>query len=135
MLQDDPAFTGSYFGYEPNADGKDLDSLAALPPEAMNADGRFIPYWFRNNERGGAIELKPLVLMDGLYYQGVKDAFAATKKAASMVTEPYDYEGEMIVEQTYPIIIDGEFMGVAGVDRSLTDLENGLDRLSEAEKE
>jgi methyl-accepting chemotaxis protein WspA len=48
-----------------------------------------------------------------------------------MITEPYEYEGKMILEQTYPIVIDGEFKGVAGVDRALTDLENDLTRLAD----
>jgi PAS domain S-box-containing protein len=40
-----------------------------------------------------------------------------------MVTEPYVYEGKLIVEQTFPIIIDGKFVGIAGVDRALSEIE------------
>lgn len=40
-----------------------------------------------------------------------------------MLTEPYIYEGKFIVEQTFPIVIDGEFKGIAGVDRALRDLQ------------
>lgn len=40
-----------------------------------------------------------------------------------IITEPYIYQGKYIVEQTYPIVIDGEFKGIAGVDRALSDLE------------
>jgi methyl-accepting chemotaxis protein WspA len=36
-----------------------------------------------------------------------------------MVTEPYDYAGLFMVEQTFPIVKDGKFLGIAGVDRSL----------------
>jgi methyl-accepting chemotaxis protein len=55
-----------------------------------------------------------------LYYQGCKERFLSPDPEKYMVTEPYFYEGKMIVEQTYPIDIDGKFMGVAGVDRALT---------------
>jgi hypothetical protein len=37
----------------------------------------------------------------------------------AQITEPYIYEGKMIIEHTYPIIIDGQFKGVARIDRSL----------------
>ena len=46
ILENYPEITAAYFGYEPNADQKDQESLDALPAEAMDPDGRFIPYWF-----------------------------------------------------------------------------------------
>jgi methyl-accepting chemotaxis protein len=134
VLADSPAYTGAYFGYEPDADGQDAAQLAGddIPREAMGGTGRFIPYWFVDSKNGGSIELTPLVDMEtSLYYDGVKDAFASTGKAAPMVTEPYVYEGKMIVEQTYPLVIDGKFVGVAGVDRALTDLDQTLKRLAQ----
>jgi hypothetical protein len=57
-----------------------------------------------------------------LYYQGCKDQFLREKRALPMVTEPYVYEGKMIVEQTFPIVMDGRFVGIGGVDRALDDL-------------
>jgi hypothetical protein len=33
----------------------------------------------------------------------------------------------MIVEQTFPIEINGKFMGIAGVDRALTDIHTYLE--------
>ncbi len=50
-----------------------------------------------------------------------------------MITEPYVYQGKMIVEQVYPIVIDGKFAGVAGVDSALKDVEQELRRLAEDE--
>ena len=57
-----------------------------------------------------------------LYYNGCKELFEKTGKPSPMITEPYVYEGKMIVEQTYPIVIDGKFKGIAGVDRALSDI-------------
>lgn len=135
VLAASPQFTAAYFCYEADADGADATSLAAesdVPAAAMDATGRFIPYWFIDPSKGGSIELEPAVDMDtSLYYQGVKNEFARNGKPAPMITEPYEYEGKMIVEQTYPIILDRAFAGVAGVDRSLADLELDLVRLAD----
>ena len=62
-----------------------------------------------------------------LYYQGNKDQFNELGRPMYMLTEPYVYEGKMIVEQTYPIIIDGQFRGIAGIDRALSDIADFLD--------
>jgi len=132
VLESTPHICGAYFGYEPNADGRDAESLAAgrLPRESMDPSGRFIPYWFRGHDDRRALKLSPLVLLDGLYYAGCRERFrdaASTEKW--MVTEPYDYEGRLMVEHTYPLVIDGAFAGVAGVDRGLEELAAELDRV------
>ena len=46
-----------------------------------------------------------------------------------MITEPYIYEGKLIFEQTYPIVISNEFKGIAGVDQALTDVQTFLETL------
>ena len=135
VLENTPTITGSYFGYEPDADEKDQESLGKIPAEAMDDSGRFIPYWFVAPGRGRLIELEPLVDMEtSLYYQGAKDAYLESKKATPTITEPYVYQGKMIYEQVYPIVVDGKFMGVAGVDRALADVEAPLRALADAEQ-
>jgi len=127
VLEGNPQFTGAYFGYEPNADGQDAEAAATLPAEALGEGGRFIPYFNRDRADPTAIKLTPLVLLDGLYYAGCKQrATNPTIPNKAMVTEPYEYEGTLMLEQTYPIIIDGEFAGVAGVDRTLDQLTSDL---------
>ena len=123
-----------YFGYEPNADGKDKESLGKLPAESMDPQGRFIPYWFVDSTAGRNIALEPLVDMESsLYYSGAKEDFEKTGQPAPKVTEPYVYQGKMITEQVYPIVIDGEFKGVAGVDFALADIDAKLRRLAKLE--
>lgn len=158
VLQKHPQFTGAYFGYEPDADGADKDSLANATGDAAKANddkGRFLPYWFRDQKDPSVIHLKPLVDMEkSFYYQGVKnraegkpETFQVTQATelskyyevsqtgdilsdlGTMITEPYSYEGKLIFEQTYPIMIDGKFVGIAGVDRALTEVNNELHRL------
>ena len=137
LLEGFPEFTGSYFGYEPGADGQDAayaagtDGAARVGP-AFDPQGRYIPYWFRDATNSALLVLTPLVDMEtSLYYQGCKELFQQAGKALPKVTEPYVYEGKMIVEQTFPIVIDGQFKGVAGVDRALSDIVSFLDRIKQ----
>lgn len=46
-----------------------------------------------------------------------------------MITEPYIYEGKLIFEQTYPIVISNKFKGIAGVDQALKDVQTFLETL------
>jgi len=139
ILEEFPEFTGAYFGYETGADGQDElfvdpDTRSTLG-HALNPEGRFIPYWFRDHENKELLNLEPLVDMESsLYYQGSKDLFLKTGQAMPMVTEPYVYEGTMIVEQTYPIIIDGKFKGIAGVDRALSDIVKFLQEIGDKDQ-
>ena len=131
VLESFPEFTGAYFGYEPNADGQDSVSVGPLSEggveRSVSSTGRFIPYWFRAHNDNNTLLLEPLVDMEtSLYYQGCKDLFLESGTPGPMMTEPYVYEGKMIVEQTFPIVIDGEFKGIAGVDRAISDIEEFL---------
>jgi methyl-accepting chemotaxis protein len=149
LLRDYPDLVGTYVAYEPDADGFDAASLmagmqqGALEPET----GRFIPYVTRDPENPDTQRLTNLVDLDtSLYYRGVKNRFdlvdemtdielpggvsrlwvpvspSEDTRIRPMVTEPYDYQGIYLVEQTYPIVINGEFKGIAGADRSLEGL-------------
>jgi methyl-accepting chemotaxis protein len=159
ILEIYPQLTGAYFGYEPNADNQDEEFLNRNSPElasAGDAAGRFLPYWFRDQADAKIIKLTPLVDMEtSFYYQGVKNRATGVSETNGifilngiskhyqpngepvqreidpnlMVTEPYDYEGKLIVEQTYPIVVDGRFAGIAGVDRALDDIDRFLTEL------
>ena len=158
VLDSMPQFVASYFGYEPDADGLDAAAaravdasavpaavdvsalgvsgsarnLALLPPQAITREGRFLPYWFRDRTDRSRVMLKPLAELDGLYYDGCKQRFLDGREIdKAMVTEPYDYEGDLMLEQTYPIVVDGQFRGVAGVDRTLERIGDALDALKQ----
>lgn len=119
-----PSITAAYVGYEPNADGNDSAARDVDPATWMDASGRFTPYPFRDWTKGDAIAVKPLTDMDtSLYYDGVRRAFADSGKAATLVTEPYVYDGQLIVEQSHPIVINGKFRGIAAADRTLAEIE------------
>ncbi|GAB4243229.1 MAG: hypothetical protein OHK005_07470 [Candidatus Methylacidiphilales bacterium] len=165
VLERFPFLTGAYFGYEPNADGQDADAVRSnLNKKAMDASGRFLPYWFRDPNNNNTITLTPLVDMDvSLYYGGNRNRFlgrpegqgivftrtsneapvpidqAVSRSAGAikmpppgqpslMVTEPYVYEGKYLLELTYPIVINQQFKGIAGVDWALGDLIHFLEK-------
>lgn len=125
ILLTTPEFTGAYFAYEPQLNDTQYASLSKSHSlsAAVDKTGRFLPYWFRDANGLSQVKLEPLIDMDSsLYYQGTKNLFLANRKATPMITEPYDYAGKLLVEQTFPIIIDDKFVGIAGVDRALNDL-------------
>jgi len=125
VLTENPKFTGSYFGYEPNADQDDAAYLekARNGVKGLSKNGRFLPYWFVDGTQKDKFKLNPLVDMEtSLYYQGCKEKFLSDSEEKHMITEPYFYEGKMIVEQTFPIEVNGKFVGIAGVDRALTEI-------------
>ena len=156
-----PRFTGGSAGLEPDADGLDArsvprdgpaaaaevvpevppgdqaspSSLAALPPQAVDAQGRFIPYWFRDRLDPTRLLLAPLTGLDGLYYEGCRARFLdPTAADKAMVTEPYDYEGKLMVEHSHPIVVDGRFVGITSVDRALDDVVIELGAIKAREK-
>ncbi|MDY9926087.1 histidine kinase dimerization/phosphoacceptor domain -containing protein [Methanosarcina sp.] len=109
LLRDNPHLLGTYVAFEPNSfDGKDLEYINA---PAHDKTGRFVPYW---NKINGTASVSPLLHYNTSdYYQLPK----ATK--GDVLTEPYFYEGIFIVSYVSPIIKDGNFAGIGGVDVSL----------------
>lgn len=114
IAKNNPQFFDAYTIYEPNADGQD-ESFRGR--EGSDAAGRFNAVV---NNVGGKLAFTHGVDMEkSLYYQGVKEKFLSGSEEKRMITEPYVYEGVMMVEQTYPVIIGGKFAGITGVDRTL----------------
>ncbi|PQV41873.1 histidine kinase dimerization/phosphoacceptor domain -containing protein [Methanohalophilus euhalobius] len=115
LLEKNPDLLGTYVCFEPNAfDGRDSSYANTT---GHDETGRFIPYW---NRISGNITLDPLLDYETSgYYQLPK------KLKRDIVTEPYYYEGVFIVSYVTPIIREGEFIGIGGVDVSLNHL-NGV---------
>jgi methyl-accepting chemotaxis protein len=135
ILEEHPDFEGTYYTYEPDADGRDAESLevlrsgssAALPAESLNASGRFIPYFFRDNARNRAVAMKNIADDDrNPFYQGPRSRFMAKGDRAPELTEPYEYEGVQMTEVTLAMVVGGRFVGIAGVDRALVTIEDTL---------
>jgi methyl-accepting chemotaxis protein len=121
ILDANPNVIGTYVGYEPNAfDGKDASYSipSGVNPTAnatTDATGRFLPYW---NRLSGTEQLDPLLDVD------TSDYYTVPKKTlADSVIEPYLYQGVLLTSYISPIVRDGKFIGIGGVDVSL----NGID--------
>ncbi|MBI9074424.1 MAG: HAMP domain-containing protein [Desulfatibacillum sp.] len=125
ILINNPKLLGVYTAWEPDAfDG--LDDLYT-GTEGHDQTGRYIPYWYRTE--AGEAALEPLVSYDvdgdGDYYQLPK------KLGHECLIEPYLYEiaGKQVLltSLVVPIIVDGVFYGIAGVDLKLDTLQVTVD--------
>ena len=128
-----PEYAGVSIGYEPDADGQDrlYRRQAGAGHRSSDGTGRFLPHWFRDQNRDGKITLEPLVNMEtSLYYDGLKRQFEHHPTETCIVTEPYVYrQKNLIVEHTCVIRHNGKFAGIAGVDRGLDLLSRFLREL------
>jgi methyl-accepting chemotaxis protein len=126
VLEDNPNFLGVYTLWEPNAfDGKDAQYVNA---EGHDDTGRFIPYWVRSGDR---ILLEPLVDYE---VEGIGDYYLIPKKTGQeAILDPYLYpiDGRdvLLTSLIVPIVVDGHFYGIAGVDLPLTFLQSIADDL------
>ncbi|MBI9047367.1 MAG: hypothetical protein JEZ06_22965 [Anaerolineaceae bacterium] len=128
VLIENPDFLGVYTLWEPNAfDGLDVEFANTT---GHDESGRFIPYWARS---GSEIIVDPLMDYEiegaGDYYQIPKK----TKKEA--ILDPYVYpvggKDVLLTSLVVPIIADGTFYGIAGVDLGLEFLQGHSDNIVE----
>ena len=126
VLNANPEFLGVWTGWEPDAfDGQDSEH-AGLP--GHDATGRYVPYWNRGSD-SATIQVEPLVDYDkpgaGDFYQLAKASGQET------VLEPYTYQlagkAVLMTSLVVPILIDGRFVGVTGVDIALSSLQKTVE--------
>ena len=121
VLEQNSNFIGVWTCWEPNAfDG--LDN-SFKNKEGHDETGRFVPYWYRNEENNISVEALKEYSIDGVgdYYQ------LAKKTNQEIILNPYPYEvGDkeiLITSLVVPIHINGKFVGVAGIDISIKNLQ------------
>lgn len=127
-MEKDELYFAVWAMWEPNAiDGADSDFRG---DEAMgsDADGVFGPYYFRE---GSAVEMEASSWEE----EHEEDFYAVPRDTLSdYMTEPYPYEVRgktvMMVSTVAPIIRDGKFLGVAGIDIAIDDIDSKLGRVS-----
>lgn len=122
LLEKNKYLIGTWTGWEANAwDGKDQDYSGG---KGHDASGRFVPYY---SWEKGAASLGPLIGYDkddaaGDYYWTPK------KRQKETMVEPYLYpiDGQQVLmtSAVVPIVINSKFVGVAGVDLPLKDLQS-----------
>ncbi|WP_094227274.1 methyl-accepting chemotaxis protein [Methanolobus psychrotolerans] len=120
LLEEDQGLLGTYVAYESNDfDGNDAEFANT---QGHDSTGRFIPYWSRI---GGSVALDPLAGYEtDDYYQLPKSL------KQDVILEPFMYDGVMMISYVSPIIKDGDFVGIAGVDVSLDYIDEEVSQVS-----
>lgn len=125
VLVNNPAFLGTYTLWEPHAFDR-LDARYANTP-GHDSTGRFIPYWNRNQT--SRITLEP-----SLDYEqaGIGDYYLCPRNTLNeCVIDPFIYpvqgEAVLMTSVVVPIIHDGQFYGITGVDLRLDDFQQMAD--------
>jgi len=114
ILKRNPKFLGVYTLWEPNAfDNKDNQNINK---DGHDKTGRFIPYWTRKSD--DELRLEPLLDYET---DGVGDYYQKPKKAKKeCIIDPYIYaiggKDVLMLSMVSPILINGEFVGITGVD-------------------
>lgn len=126
ILADNPNFLGIYTLWEPNAfDGQDARYANTA---GHDETGRFIPYWVRS---GNEIILEPLLDYE---IEGIGDYYLVPKRTnQEAILDPYVYpingRDVLMTSLVVPIVVDGQFYGITGVDMTLTFLQELADRV------
>ncbi|MCE8018807.1 HAMP domain-containing protein [Halomonas sp. MCCC 1A11036] len=124
---ENPSLLDAFIGWEPDAFGRDALYADLGEADGYDGSGRFMPWWYRTGE--GRVEVLPLgetmestaVLASGVregeYYLCPRETLAP----CIIDPAPYDYDGETLLVTSFnvPIVVDGAFRGVAGVDLAL----------------
>ena len=131
LLQRFPNIMGAYINYEPDADGQDRQySDRVLYTDA----GRFVPYWYwQNGLSRDVILLTPSEEVDGSerysatqnIWQDLAGTPAKTEEFL-YYSEPFTNQNIPMISISYPLIIDEQFQGIVGIDRSLNMLYEQL---------
>ena len=92
--------------------------------QATNANGLFAPLYERDvattSTTTRTLGLTSISnIEDSNYYIRCKQEFINNKSRKVVVTDPHMHKGEMVYEFVMPIVIKGQFMGIAGLQRTL----------------
>ena len=128
-----PAFLAAYTLWEPGAfDDKDAKYAGT---KGHDKSGRFLPYLVHG--AAGEVGLEPLTEMEnqergptgvrkGEYYLCPKETLS------ECVVNPYPYEVQgktvLMTSAVVPIVVEGRFVGIAGIDIALDTLQQRTDR-------
>lgn len=125
LLPTNPLYMATYVGYEPGA----FDERDSMYANVLGHDssGRFIPYWVNMD---GKRSLEPLTDYNDA---GLGDYYLIPKKTlAQSLLDPtiFPAGGKHIlgIQFTAPIVVNGTFLGITGIDYNVTDLQKIADQ-------
>lgn len=121
LTEKNPQFIGTYTLWEPDAfDGRDKACQGRFP---YDQTGRFIAYWNRGDSGKIKVETPEDYEVEGAgdYYQLPKN------RKKECIIEPYLYpvQGKEVLMTSLvaPIMVQGKFCGIVGVDVAITSLQ------------
>lgn len=128
VAENNPTFLATYTLWEPNA-FDNLDSIYAGKP-GHDETGRFIPYWVRRPD--GSVTVEPLA---GYETPGVGDWYLIprqTRQEYTIAPLIYPVAGvdTMMASFVVPIIVDGKFYGITGVDAPIAFVQTVVDEIN-----
>ncbi|WOE78573.1 methyl-accepting chemotaxis protein [Pseudomonas protegens] len=129
-----PKILGAYIGWEPGAiDHNDAAYIGTSVVGIDAANGRFLPWWFRNED--GSLGLDKLADVNDrtLLSTGVRTSeyyLCSQDSLKSCVIDPAPYKvGDkvvMLASFIQPILLNGKFQGIVGADLSVNFIQDML---------
>ncbi|WLH34737.1 methyl-accepting chemotaxis protein [Pseudomonas sp. FP2196] len=133
-VEKNPKILGTYIAWEKNAlDHNDSAYVGTSVVGIDSANGRFLPWWFRNDD--GTLGLDKLVDVDDqkVLSTGVRASeyyLCSKENKKSCVIDPAPYKvGDKIVMLASfiePIMLNGAFQGIVGADLSVNFIQEML---------
>ncbi|NJN95000.1 MAG: HAMP domain-containing protein [Anaerolineales bacterium] len=126
VATDNPKFLAAYTLWEPNAfDGQDAKFVGTF---GHDETGRFIPYHVHSE---GKIILEPLVDYE---VEGAGDYYLIARRThQETIIDPYIYPvagvDVLLSSLIVPIVVDGQFYGITGIDIQIDFLQTLADQL------
>ena len=128
-----PKILGAYIGWEPNAIDRNDAAYVNSPIVGMAADGRFLPWWYRNADCSLGLDTLADVNDQNILSTGVRASeyylcSKENKKACAIDPAPYKVGNAMVMLASFiePIMIDGAFQGIVGADLSVNFIQDML---------
>ena len=130
VLNDNAQFLATWTLWEPNAlDGRDSEFINK---PGSDKTGRFISYWSKQN---GKVHLEPLINYEE---KGAGDYYLIPKETKrETLIEPYTYPSVgkdlLVTSVVVPLIVEGDFVGVVGIDIALDTIQKVVSKIKPLE--
>lgn len=129
-----PGLLSVYVVWEPNAFGTSDIKYAGRLNEGYDQTGRFMPAWYRGASGEILVVPSPTVESEKRLPSGIREGeyyLCVRETKSSCITEPAAYDLEdggqtMLTSLTVPILVDDNFVGVAGIDYALSYIQDLL---------
>ena len=130
LLQVNPGLSSVYTQYEVNGyDNRDADYDASMLHSSKT--GTLEVYWIRENNQLKFVQTEDPAIkyLDNRNELGLREAewyLCSRDTLKPCLMEPYIFDGKLLTSLVYPVVTQGQFRGVAGVDMNLPVLQSVL---------